>query len=406
MCLHFTATQALQRVGNYWHMLPIKEQARKAIWNAVNPHTGKRRIDEAFPPEIRKRTNDQEMLIEFINGSTWQVLGSDSYDSLVGAAPVGVVFSEWALADPQSWAYIRPILAENNGWALFITTPRGRNHAATFFKMAEEAPDWYCEKLSAYETGVFSQETLDAELRENIAQFGPEEGRAKFEQEYMCSFDAALPGAYFGSHMIQAEKEGRLSTVPHTPGVPVYPAFDFGKGLSNSTAITFMQIVGREPRVIDYFESNDGNIPLFAQVLSEKDYHYGELILPHDAGHPRLSGQGLSYADEFKTLGFSVHVLEQTPRLVSDIQNIAKVLPQVWIDTRRAERLIECLRNYHREWDEKAKVFKTTPKRDWSSHGVDSFRYACVAFLTGLMESHVQHKQVAGAFTVDKWSPF
>ena len=118
-CLRWASVAAFQKVGNYWHMLPMANQARRAIWEAVNPHTGKRRIDEAFPVALRETTREQEMMIRFKNGSTWQVVGSDNYDSLVGAPPVGVTFSEWALADPRAWAFIRPILLENDGWALF-----------------------------------------------------------------------------------------------------------------------------------------------------------------------------------------------------------------------------------------------------------------------------------------------
>jgi hypothetical protein len=118
--LHFACVAAMQRPGNYWHMLPKYDQARRVIWNAVNPRTGKKRIDEAFPRAIRAKTYKQEMMIELKNGSTWQLVGSDTYDSLVGAPPVGIVFSEFALADPLAWAYFRPILVENGGWALFI----------------------------------------------------------------------------------------------------------------------------------------------------------------------------------------------------------------------------------------------------------------------------------------------
>lgn len=394
----------MQRVGNYWHMLPEAAQARKAIWTAVNPHTGKRRIDEAFPMEIRAKTNDQEMMITFINGSTWQVLGSDNYNSQVGAAPIGIVFSEWALADPQAWAYMRPILAENGGWALFITTPRGRNHAATFYDHASKDPDWYCERLTADQTGVFSPELLEAERKEMISQFGRDEGEAKFMQEYYCSFDAALPGAYFGQIMAKMEKDGRITGVPYKPNVPVFPCFDFGKGMSNSTAITFIQVVGREPRAIDYYENNAGSIEEFGKMLQEKGYLYGSLILPHDADHPRLAGTGLSYADQFKQMGYNVRVLERTSNTVGDIQTLAQFLGMLWIDKEKCQRFVECLRNYHREWDDKAKIFKPTPKHDWSSHGVDSGRYAANAYLQGFMQVHSTAAQGIIHAAIDNWA--
>src|SRR5512139_3434902 len=127
--LHWTAVASFQRTATYWYCLPQYNQARKAIWDAINPHTGKKRIDEAFPKELRKSTRNQEMMIQFVNDSTFQVVGSDNPDSLVGSPPAGIVYSEWALSNPDVRAYLRPILTENRGWQIFNTTPRGRNHA-------------------------------------------------------------------------------------------------------------------------------------------------------------------------------------------------------------------------------------------------------------------------------------
>src|SRR5271170_8147679 len=141
VCLHRSAVAAFERPATYWHMLPAYSQGRKAIWTAVNPHTGKRRIDEAFPPELRANTNEQEMFIRFKTGATWQVLGSDRYDAAVGSPPYGITFSEWALSNPAAWAYLAPIVIENGGWALFITTARGRNHAKSMLDMARTRDD-------------------------------------------------------------------------------------------------------------------------------------------------------------------------------------------------------------------------------------------------------------------------
>lgn len=386
VCLNFAACEAIQRVGNYWHMLPEAAQARKAIWKAVNPHTGKKRIDEAFPQAIRKSTNDTEMLIELVNGSTWQVLGSDNYNSQVGSTPRGIVFSEWALADPNAWAYMRPILAENNGWALFITTPRGRNHAKRMYDNALKEEGWFCQSLNADQTGVFKPETLAGELRELIAEMGEDEGRAKYEQEYFCSFDAALPGAYYGKEMNKAEQDGRIGRAPYKPGVPVFPVFDFGRGLSNSTAIWFVQVVGLEVRLIDYEEGNSGGIDHYGRLLKDKPYVYDKLILPHDGGTERLSGDGLSYAQQFEGMGFETLVLPRPDSILSHITLARGLINQAWFDAEKCERGIDCLRNYHREWDDQNKVFKPTPKHNWASHGADAFRYVAQAHELGHLE--------------------
>lgn len=386
VCLHWTATAAMQRVGNYWHMLPEATQARKAIWDAINPHTGKRRIDEAFPLEIRKRTVDQEMKIEFVSGSIWQVLGSDNYNSYVGSPPVGVILSEWALADPQAWAYLMPILEENGGWAFFITTPRGRNHAETFYNMACKTDGWFAEKQPASKTGVFSDDQLQRIKADLVSQYGIEEGSAKFEQEYECSFDAALPGAYYGIEMNKADNEGRISGVPFVPASEVFPVFDLGHG--DSTAIVFPQIVGREPRIIDYHESSGQSIAYYGKLLRDTPYVIPHIILPHDGADGRLS-TGVSYAKQFRDMGFKVRVLPKAG-VDAGINAARTLIQQAWFDKKKTERLVECLRNYHREWDPKNKIFRPTPKHDWSSHGSDAFRYLAQAYAKGLLKAETQ----------------
>jgi phage terminase large subunit len=239
LCLHWTATAAIERVGPYWHMLPQANQARKAIWDAVNPRTGRRRIDDAFPLEIRESTRETDMFIRFKNGSTWQVVGSDNYDALVGSPPVGIVFSEYALADPAAWALLRPILAENGGWALFISTTRGRNHFHKLVEYAKQASDWYGETLTVEDTGAIPKEAIETERRELIAERGEQEAEAIIAQEYYCDADASVPGAYYGSHMSKATKEGRIGLFPWLPGEQVGTAWDLGHG--DSTVVWFYQ---------------------------------------------------------------------------------------------------------------------------------------------------------------------
>jgi hypothetical protein len=174
--LHRTAVAAFERPATYWTALPEYAQARKALWTAVNPHTGKRRIDEAFPHILREATNEQEMFLRFKNGSTWQLVGSDRYDSLVGAGVAGVTFSEFSLANPSAWGYIRPMLEENNGWAAFITTPRGRNHVHDMLAMAKASPRWFAEVLSVYDTKALTEEQLIDARAEYAALYGEDGG--------------------------------------------------------------------------------------------------------------------------------------------------------------------------------------------------------------------------------------
>jgi hypothetical protein len=230
-------------------MLPEASQARKAIWEAVNPHTGKRRIDEAFPMEIRQTTREQEMMIRFVNGSTWQVVGSDNYDSLVGSPPAGVVFSEWSLAKPDAWAYLRPILAENGGWALFIYTPRGANHGKTTYDFATTENDWFAQLLTADETEVFTKETLEAEKRELISQYGASRGEALFKQEYYCSWTPAFTGKTVYPEFIEKFHVAKSPLLPVVQqgvkmGKQIVRGWD-NTGLNPACLITYINSLGQ-----------------------------------------------------------------------------------------------------------------------------------------------------------------
>lgn len=354
--------------ATYWHMLPKANQARTAIWNAVNPHTGIRRIDEAFPKEVRETTQEQQMFIRFKTGAAWQLLGSDNYDSAVGSPPKGVVFSEWALADPAAWAYIRPILAENGGWALFITTPRGRNHAATMYESVKGDQDWYCERLTAEQTGVFDAHTLEKERKEYIDLYGPLEGLAKYEQEYFCSFEAAVVGSYYGHILSSLEQEDRIGSFPIIEGYPVHTAWDLGH--TDATAIWFFQLVQGDVRLVDYYEANEVYIDHYIKVLKEKNYNYGKHVLPHDGGNQTILG---SVYDILGKNFSGVTVLREKESVDQGVDRAARVLKRCQIDQEKCSRGLDCLRQYRRDWDTKKNLYKHV--HDWTSHGADAFRY-------------------------------
>ena len=383
--LHWIATASQRRVGNYWTMLPLQSQARRAIWQSINPHTGVRRIDEAFPPEMRANTRDNDMSITFANGSQWQVLGSDSYDSHVGAAPIGIVWSERALSDPRSWAYLRPILLENNGWALFNFTPRGSNHAKRTFETWQSDSNWYCERLTANDTNVFTAEQLKAEKREYIGLHGHDEGEALFNQEYHCSFDSPVLGSYYGHEMVAAETEGRIGRVPHDSAVGVETWWDLGIG--DATAIFFAQrIPGGEIHIIDYIEDQGKALPYYVDLLNQKksefNYNYTQHILPHDAKARELQ-TGKPRQEALKYLGIEATIISQH-NVDDGIHAVRMMLPRCWFDSVKCERGIDCLRSYRKAEDQHKsdgvhKFYQSRPLHDFASHAADAFRYGAMA---------------------------
>ena len=377
LCLHFAAVACHERVGGVWHLLPEAAQARKAIWLAVNPHTGKRRIDEAFPKELRESTNDQEMLIRFRNGSTWQVVGSDNFDSLVGSSPMGLVFSEYAVANPAAWAYLRPILLENKGWAIFISTPRGKNHFHSLHKAAEQDSAWFKQTLTNDETHVFTEEQLQGELRELQSEHGDTFGKSLWLQEYFCSFDAAIPGSIFGEWLDLAQTQGRITKVPFDPAVLVHTAWDLGR--TDATAIWFYQHVGSEIHVIDYHESSLKDIPYYADLLRAKTktrgFKYGTHWLPHDARARTLAAGGKSIHQQMSDQQVGRCVIAKRLDHVDGIQAARATFPFCWFDTSpEVEEGVEVLRQYHYEWDDEKRCFSSQPAHDWASHGSSAFR--------------------------------
>ena len=373
LAMHWTATQAIQKAGTYWHMLPQANQARKAIWDAVDSHTGRRRIDWAFPKDMRSNTRDQDMLLRFKNGSTWQVIGSDNYDALVGSPPVGVVFSEYALADPLAWGFLRPILQENGGWALFLTTPRGRNHAHDLYALAQRESGWFGQLLTVNDTGAMTPEEVAKEQRELAAEHGDEAAEDIVKQEYFCNFDSALPGSYYGRLIARLQDEGRIGIVPHDPRHQVTTGWDLGVG--DSTAIWFIQQVGLDVRVIDYYERSGVGADHYAKVLKEKDYIYAGHILPFDADDREWGNNASSRTDTLKSLGVRPLKIQKKASRDDGINAVRLLLTRCRFDEKKCERGLAALRGYQKEWDERTKQWSLKPLHDWSSHGADAFRY-------------------------------
>jgi phage terminase large subunit len=356
-------------------MLPEYSQARKSMWDAVNPHTGKRRVDEAFPLEIRKSTKEQEMMIQFHCGSTFQLVGSDNFNSLVGSPPVGLVFSEYALSNPSAWSYLRPILLENGGWAGFNSTPRGKNHFKGLCELAEKDEDWFYSCLTAQQTGVFTEKQLQAELREMQAEHGDDYGRSLWLQEYFVSFDAAIMGSIFGDKLAHLQNAGRIGHFPYNDKYFVLTAWDLGR--EDATAIWFFQVIGEDIFVIDHHESNHKDIPYYAELLRQKGrdlgYRYDKHFLPHDARPRTLAAGGKSMLTQFREE--NVGQFQIAPRLdkQEQIQAARKTLPRCKFNELKCEDGIEALKYYHHVWDDEKKTFGLAPEHDWSSHSADAF---------------------------------
>ncbi|WP_246569409.1 hypothetical protein [Rhizobium bangladeshense] len=392
------AVSAVTRPGTYWHMLPEASQARKAIWNAVNPHSGRRRIDEAFPKEIIENQNDNEMFIRFKTGSTFQVVGSDNFNSLVGSPPVGITFSEWALANPSAWAFLSPILEENGGWASFITTPRGNNHAKGMFDAARlDAYDpvtnpkgWFTQILRADQTRAISAEGIERQRKIYASLFGKEIANLLIDQEYYCSFAGAMVGSYWGAEISEAERQGRFRSFEIDFRYPVHTAWDLGKAVNNP--IWCFQCIPGEPgpRIVDFYRPESDDLEDWCHWLDSKGYH-GNDYVPHDVMVKNWGAKRTRY-DMLRDCG-------RKPRMVEKVsvadgltagRSTIKVATFYEGEDERGERVkygYDGLKSYRREWDDERKTFRDNPLKDWAEHIGSSWRYLGLAWRQELIKT-------------------
>ena len=366
--LNWTIAEMDRRVGTYFYFFPTYAQGKKVIWDGVDKDGFP--FLSHFPDHLVVSRNETEMQIKMTNGSVFQIIGTDNFDSIVGTNPVGCVFSEYALQDPTAWDLTRPILRENDGWAVFGFTPRGTNHAYDLYEMAKTNPDWFCQLSTVDQTfledgsRVYSQEKIDAERREGM----PEE---TVQQEYYCSFTSGNVGNYYAALLETADHDGRIGHVPYNPSLPVETWWDLGVG--DATSIWFMQsIFGREFRFVDFYESHGVGLTHYAKILKDKPYVYGTHIAPHDI-NVREFTTGVARIEVARDLGL---YFEIAPKLLlaEGIDAVRRLLPLCWFDKEKCKRGLRALKDYRKAWDERKKVYTNTPVHDWASHPADAFR--------------------------------
>lgn len=342
----------------YAYVAPFYRQAKQIAWDYAKQYTR---------PIPGMTANESELRIDLPGERRITLYGADNPDALRGLYLDGVVLDEYADMDPNVWpSVIRPALADRMGWAVFIGTPKGRNAFCELYEKAKADPEWYAAMFKASETGIVPEAELAAARKDMTED--------QYAQEFECSFDAAVVGAYYGKLIQTAEQENRITRVPWEPAVPVHTAWDLGIG--DSTAIWFCQQVGKEVRLIDYYESSGVGLDHYAKHLKEKPYVYGDHLLPHDAEVKEL-GSGKSRVEVLASLGIRTRIV---PKLSVDdgIQAVRTLLPRCWFDAEKCARGIEALRQYRREYDDKLRAFKARPLHDWTSHAADAFRYLAV----------------------------
>lgn len=365
-CINLTAKKMLERVGTYYYIFPTFAQARRVIWDGIDKE-GKKFMAH-FPKELIVGKNESQMKIEFINGSVFQLVGSDNVDAIVGTNPVGVVLSEYALQDPTAWGFIRPILAENGGWAIFVSTVRGENHFYDIYELAKNDPDnWFCRMDRASETKAIPQDILDRERAEIIRLNGDD---ALYQQEYECNFTVPIAGSYYAEHIMRCYKDGRISNVPHEAKIVVDTWWDLG--FNDRMSIWFTQTIGQEVRVIDYYENTGQGLSHYIGKMQELGYVYGKHTAPHDIAVHELTN-GKSRIETARGLGINFQVAPKL-RIHDGIDAVRDIFGKCWFDAKKCKDGLNALKNYRKQYDEVRKTYQNQPYHDWSSNGADAFR--------------------------------
>jgi hypothetical protein len=363
--LNHCVKRMFERVGTYYYYFPTATMGRKILWDGIDKD-GSRFIDH-FPAELRDNVNNQEMKLKLTNGSLFQIIGTDRLD-VVGTNPIGCTFSEYSLQNPQGWEYVRPILAENGGWAVFNFTPRGYNHAKQLYDMAKDTDGWFHSLLTVDNTRAIPQEAIEEERKSGM----PEE---MIQQEFYCSFDMGVTGSYYANYISRARDEGRIMDFNHDRTNLVHTVWDIGVG--DSTAIWFYQLAGMQVHLVDYYENHGEGLPFYAGVLRERadkfGYQYGDHYAPHDIAN-REFGTGDSRLEAAKKLGIHFRVVPGES-IESGINTVRAILDRCYFNRQRCKQGILCLENYRKDYDEKNRAYKDRPLHDWTSHGADAFRY-------------------------------
>ena len=359
--------QCLRKVCVVYYIFPTYAQAKKVIWDSVT-NEGKRFLD-FIPPTLVASMNGQEMKIRLTNGSLLQLVGSDNVDSLMGSNPSACIFSEYALQDPRAYQFIRPILTANDGWALFISTPRGKNCLYELYEIARNSPDWFCYKLSIDDTQHISYRAIEKERADGIMS------EDLIQQEYYCSFTQGVEGAYYAKYLDRMRINNQVGMVPWESAFKVHTAWDIG--VRDSTTIIFFQTIGQTVRIIDCYENSKQGLEFYVKILEQKPYSYGKHIAPHDIAVKEW-GSGMTRIEKARQLGINF-ITAKGLSIEDGIESVRSSFSKMWIDEHKCAPMLKAIENYRQEYDSKKKIYKSNALHDWSSHFADCLRYLSIS---------------------------
>lgn len=355
------ALSSTKKDARYAYLAPTYAQGKATTWDYLKKYSA---------PIPGHKVNETELRIDYPNGSRIRIYGCDNPDSLRGLYLDGAVLDEYAMMSPRVFSeVIRPALADRGGWADFIGTPQGENHFSEIFRQAQTTGgEWFAAIYKNSETKIISDNEVKG-LKESMSE-------EEFNQEFECSFEGSIHGAYYAKQLQQADTDGRIGNVPHETSLKVSTWWDLG--VKDSTVLWFTQAVGKEIRVIDFYEASGEGLPHYAKILQSKPYIYDNHHAPHDI-EVRELGTGRSRIEIARSLGIAFRVVPNIS-IEDGIEAGRSLLGRCWFDANKCKDGLSALRNYRKVYDAKREVFASRPLHDWSSHAADAFRYLAVGF--------------------------
>ncbi len=354
-----------ERTGQlYAYVAPFYTQAKGVAWDYLK-HFSR--------PVPNVKINEAELRIDYPNGNRIQLFGADNADRMRGLAFSGLVADEFGDWKPSVWGYvIRPALADRQGWAVIIGTPKGRNQFCEVYENGLRKPEeWLTLSIKASESGLLPDEEIKA-LKSELSEDA-------YRQEMECDFEAALPGAFYGRELREMSEDGRIrDNIEIEHSQPVHTAWDLG--FDDDTSIWFFQVVAGEVRFIDCYSASGEDIAHYANIIRSRGYRYGTHYLPHDAVPKTLAAGGRSIMAQLLEQGVKPCRIAPNLSVQDGIQAVRKMLKKTYIDASMCADGLDALRQYQREYDEDKKMFRDKPRHDWTSHYADAFRMAAVSW--------------------------
>lgn len=318
-------------------------------------------IYEIQKTTIRNKKNGSEFIFKGLKHNATEIKSTEGVD---------IVWVEEAeKVSASSWEVLIPTIRKQDSeiWISFNpkhpTDPTFHN----FITLADE--NMQVVKVSWRDNPWFP-ETLDLE-RKRLLKSDP----IAYNHVWEGGFDERNFGGIYATYVDSARQQDRVTKVPYKDGVPVITAWDLGK--SDATVIWFAQMVGFQPRIIDYYANNQQDLAHYAQVIRSKQYEYGTHYLPHDAGHERL-GMGGSISSQLRELGIPNSIIK-VGSVAGRIEQGRELLKIAYFDEDTCKEGLFALTNYQYEWDESRGKFKDKPLHDWASDPADAFGYLAQA---------------------------